>query len=184
MAGKILDERPKEKDYASFADWKKNHPDCPSKLNALMRMNIKLQGHYIEKLLPLEGEYTWGDYTEIKFWDSPMEFAKEHAQPHPLRKVQEHFVADLSEKMAPRFEQGYLIEVLGLRDKKGKDISEAMSYVKCPKSVYHVEMKRRAEDRRDSQESSNFSKRCDEHTKAMKDSGHYIGDGIPYGKTA
>ncbi len=170
MAGRLVEERPETKIYTSFNDWKKAYPDFSPIANALIKSAIKTNGSYTQRLMQIEGEYTWGDYTELKFWDSASGFAEVHAKSHPMRSVREHFVADLEKKMAPRFEQGYLIEVLGLRDKNGEDISLAMSNEKCPKSVYHVEMERRAEGRRLLQETSRYLKSLDAVHEATKNS--------------
>ena len=96
------------------------------------------------------------DYTEIMFWDSPVAFARKHAQRSPDRDVQEIFVADLAEKIAPRFKQGYLIEVVGLRDKEGKDISRDIPDQTYPSSVYSSEMEGRAEFRATQEEIFDF----------------------------
>jgi hypothetical protein len=175
MTERIIDERPQARVYTSFAEYLTDHPEINSgRSSALVRelvnFIIKENGHYDEILSPKAGEYSWGDHTEIRFWDSPVEFAREHAQDHPMRSVRKHFVAELAKKMASRFNQGYLIEVVGLRDKDGRDISCAMSDEKCPRSVYHAEMERRAEGRRLLQETSRHLKSLDAAHEATKNS--------------
>lgn len=101
-----------------------------------------------------------------------------------MRSVREHFISDLAKKMASRFKQGYLLEVVGLRDKEGRDISSAMSDEKCPRSVYHVEMERREVERKRTKATSDFLRKFEERTARNKNSNLLISNGIPYRATA
>ncbi len=98
MVGRIVDERPEKKTYTSLDDWENQHPDCLPLVKALVVADIELNGSHVDYSSPVAGEYTWGDYTEIKFWDSPVVFAGEHAQSHPVRSVREYFLSDLAKK--------------------------------------------------------------------------------------
>ena len=108
---------------------------------------------HVEKIPLKEGEYTWGDYTEIKIWDSPEKFARKHSERHPMPQVQEALDSRSAMEISPRFkrkclinifglsmvpisQKGYMIEVMGLRDKDGKNIDSVRTRQKYPSHVY------------------------------------------------
>ncbi len=72
--------------------------------------------------------------------------------------------------MASRFRQGYLIEVVGLRDDSGRDISSAMPDEKYPKGVYSGEMERRVGFKRLRQDKSDFLRRVDAAHRGTRES--------------
>jgi hypothetical protein len=153
MEERIIEERKRVRVYTSSADYLRDHPQSDEFDRGFVDLSIQLEGHYDEHIFLKEGEYTWGDRTEIKIWNSPEEFARQHSKKHPMPQVQEHFDSKLAMNIFPRFKrkclinvfgfsmipvskEGYMFEIVGLRDKDGNGVDSARARERYPQHVY------------------------------------------------